>query len=46
MKLPPDELLQVVKPLYGLADSGEYRHETLTAHQITKLLTEQSTGDF
>jgi hypothetical protein len=46
MKLPPDELLQVVKPLYGLADSGDYWHETLTAHHTTKLLMEQSTGDF
>jgi hypothetical protein len=46
MKLPPDELLQVVKPLYGLADSGDYWHETLTAHHITKLLMEQSTGEY
>jgi hypothetical protein len=43
-KLPPDELLQVVKPLYGLADSGDYWHETLTVHHILKLLMEQSTG--
>jgi Reverse transcriptase (RNA-dependent DNA polymerase) len=46
MKLPPYELLQFVKPLYGLEDSGDYWHKTLTAHHITKLLMEQSTGDF
>jgi hypothetical protein len=46
MKLPPDELLQVVKPLFDLADSGDYWHETLTAHHITKILMEQSTGYF
>jgi hypothetical protein len=46
MKLPPYELFQVVKPLYGLADSGDYWHETLTAHHITKLLMEHSTGYF
>jgi hypothetical protein len=46
MKLPPDELLQVVKPLYGLAVSGYYWYETLTSHHIKKLLMEQSTGEF
>ena len=32
ISLTAQELVQVVKPVYGIADEGEYWHETLANH--------------
>lgn len=44
--LQPNELLQVIKPLYGLTESGDYWAETNSKFHIHNLLMEHSTGDF
>jgi hypothetical protein len=44
--LGPDELLQIMKPLYGLADSGDYWAQTFARHHLTDLRMTQATGDF
>ena len=46
LQLDPDQLLQVVKPLYGLSDAGDYWGQTLTDHHTKELNMEQATGDF
>jgi Reverse transcriptase (RNA-dependent DNA polymerase) len=46
MKLGPKELIRIVKPLYGLPDSGDYWGETFRNHHILDLLMKQTTGDF
>jgi hypothetical protein len=44
--LKPDELLQIMKPLYGLAESGDYCAQTFIRHHLTDLRMTQATGDF
>ena len=44
--LSANELLQIIKPLYGLTESGDYWAETNAKFHILELLMEQSTGDF
>jgi Reverse transcriptase (RNA-dependent DNA polymerase) len=44
--LDPDELLQIMKPLYGLADSGDYWAQAFVRHHLTDLRMTQATGDF
>jgi hypothetical protein len=44
--LDPDELLQIMNPLYGLADSGDYWAQTFVRHHLTDLRMTQATGDF
>eukprot|EP00171_Calliarthron_tuberculosum_P005221 IDg5221t1 len=46
MILGPEELIQVIKPLYGLTESGDYWCETLINFHIHNLRMHQSTGDF
>lgn len=46
LELDRDTLLQVVKPLYGLTDAGDYWGQTLTDHHTKELKMEQATGDF
>ena len=46
LELEPNELLQVVKPLYGLSDAGDYWGETLTENHLKELEMDQVTGDF
>lgn len=46
IELGPNELLQIIRPLYGLSDSGDYWYETLTQCHISRLRMKQSTGDF
>jgi hypothetical protein len=46
LELDENQLLQVVKPLYGLSDSGDYWNETLTDHHLQDLSMEKATGDF
>jgi hypothetical protein len=45
-KLMQDELLQVIKPLYGLSDSGDYWAETVVQHHLRALRMSQPTADF
>lgn len=45
LELDDDTLLQIVKPLYGLSDAGDYWGETLTEHHTKELDMEQTTGD-
>jgi Reverse transcriptase (RNA-dependent DNA polymerase) len=44
--LAPDELLQLILPLYGITESGDYWGETLTDHHINDLKTTQTKQDF
>ena len=46
LELKPGETLQVVKPLHGVAESGDYRCETNHRFHVDKLRMKQSTGDF
>jgi len=46
LELSQDELIQIIKPLYGLADSGDYWGETLTEHHLEDLRMQQANGDF
>eukprot|EP00171_Calliarthron_tuberculosum_P003375 IDg3375t1 len=44
--LADNELVQIIRPLYGLPESGEYWYETLTHHHRERLRFKQSTSDF
>jgi hypothetical protein len=44
LELAQDELLKVVKPRYGLSDSGDYWAETLVHHHIWALRMSQETA--
>jgi Reverse transcriptase (RNA-dependent DNA polymerase) len=44
--LKTDELLQIMKTLYGLAESGDYCAQTFIRHHLTDLRMTQATGDF
>jgi hypothetical protein len=46
IELTQDELLQIIKPLYGLSDAGDYWAETLVQHHIRALRMSQATADF
>ena len=46
LDLGPGELLQIIKPLYGLSDSGDYWCETFACFHIHDLRMKQATGDF
>lgn len=46
MDLLPGELLQIIRPLHGLSDSGDYWCETFSKFHIHNLRMQQSTGDF
>ena len=46
IELKPGELLQVVKPLYGLTESGDFWCETTHIFHVDKLRMKQSTRDF
>lgn len=45
LDLHPNELLQLMKPVYGLSDSGDHWDETLCDHNFSDLKMEQSTGE-
>jgi Reverse transcriptase (RNA-dependent DNA polymerase) len=45
LELNQDELVKILKPLYGLSDSGDYWHETLRAFHLDHLHMEQLVGD-
>jgi Reverse transcriptase (RNA-dependent DNA polymerase) len=45
LELGLNEFLQLVLPLYGLSESGDYWGETLTAHHLTGIQFEQSAID-
>jgi hypothetical protein len=44
--LAPNDLLQLILPLYGIAESGDYWGETLTEHHINDLKMTQTKLDF
>lgn len=44
-QLEAGELLELLKPLYGLTDSGDYWHATLTRHLTEDLLMRPTAGD-
>lgn len=46
LDLSPEELIQIILPMYGLTESGDYWHETLHYHHMSNLRIRQSTGDF
>ena len=46
MELDHNELIQIMKPLYGLSESGDYWCETNSKFHIHELLMQQTTGDF
>ena len=46
LQLAPNELVQVIRPLYGLPDAGEYWNETLSNHLREHCQFQQSTTDF
>lgn len=46
LMLAPDELLQLILPLYGITESGDYWGETLTDHHINDLKMTQTKQDF
>ncbi len=43
--LPSDQLLRLLKPLYGLPDSGDYWHSTFAKHLRDDLLMSCTAGD-
>jgi Reverse transcriptase (RNA-dependent DNA polymerase) len=45
LELRKDELLQIMLPLYGLSESGDYWAETLGNHMLNKLQLKQSAAD-
>lgn len=46
IELDQNELIQILKPLYGLSESGDYWCETNSKFHIHELLMQQATGDF
>ena len=46
LNLAPAEFLQIVLPLYGLSDSGDYWCETFAKFHVHNLRMQQTTGDF
>lgn len=46
IELGPDELLKLLKPLYGLSEAGDYWSSTLTSFHMHRLRMFQATGDF
>ena len=46
LELGTDELIQIVKPLYGLPESEDYWGETLTRHHLDQLRMQQAEEDF
>lgn len=44
-QLPSDQLLKLLKPIYGLSDSGDYWHATFSNHLIRDLGMTSTTGD-
>lgn len=45
LNMDSDELLQLMKPIYGLTDSGDYWHETFRNHQERDLEMNKTIGD-
>ena len=45
IKLNHQEFLHIIKPSYGLSDSGNYRNELLKIHHIDSLKVKQATRD-
>jgi hypothetical protein len=45
LELGQDEFMQLILPLYGLSESGDYWGETLTDHHLTGIQFEQSPID-
>ena len=46
LNLDSSELLQIIRPLYGLTDSGDYWCETFARFHLYDLRMQQTTGDF
>jgi Reverse transcriptase (RNA-dependent DNA polymerase) len=46
MSLGTRELLKLLRPLYGLSESGDYLAETLQDHHLRDLRMNRATGDF
>lgn len=46
IELSKKELIQMVKPLYGLSESMDYCCERNSEFHIHELLVQQATGDF
>jgi hypothetical protein len=44
-ELPPGKLLKLQKPLYGLADSGDYWYNTMSKHINDDIGMKSTTGD-
>lgn len=44
-KLLPNQLLKLLRPLYGQSDSGDYWHETFSKHLRHDLMMTQTTWD-
>lgn len=45
LELGPDLLLELLKPLYGISDSGVYWHRTFTNHIKNDLGMDKTIGD-
>jgi hypothetical protein len=46
LRLSPGEIAQILKPLYGLADSGDLWAKILVHHHLKDLAMSQSTSEF
>lgn len=44
-RLSANQLLKLLKPLYGLADSGDYLHKTFSKHLRQDLMMTPTSGD-
>jgi hypothetical protein len=44
-ELPSDHFLELLKPLYGLSDSGDYWNETITRHLKEDIEMSTISGD-